>query len=173
MSEIRKDLQEFIDSLVAEAQFCQVEYGILASLTIAQAILESGWGSSQLAQKGNNLFGIKGDYCGLSVSIESPEWINGEKIMMVSSFRKYPSRRASIIDHAEFMQKPRYDAVRAAKTPKEACDAIQKSGYSTDPDYGPYLLRLIGQYDLARYDVLTECPYARYLAKYGLTVKDA
>lgn len=141
-----------------------VEVRHIVVLTIAQAILESGWGKSKLAQEANNLFGIKGDYRGMSIEVESKEWIDDKVTMVTSKFRAYPSKRASIIDHAEFLQRPRYDAVRAARTPEEACSAIQAAGYATDPGYGDYLLRLIGQYELDVYDVLMECPYARYVA---------
>lgn len=160
-----QEMQDFIEGLVPGAQFCQLKYEIFSSLTIAQAILESGWGKSKLAREGNNLFGIKGDYLGASINIETSEYIDGKTVKMISPFRAYPSTRASVIDHAEFLCKPRYDTVRAAKTPAEACDAIQAAGYATGPDYGAHLHRLIRTYELDRYDVLTECPYARYLAQ--------
>lgn len=167
-----QEMQDFIGGLVPDAQLCQLKYGIFSSLTIAQAILESGWGKSRLAQEGNNLFGIKGDYLGSSINIESSEYIDDKTVKIISPFRAYPSTRASVIDHAEFLQKPRYDAVRAAKTPAEACEAIQAAGYATSPDYGAYLQRLIRTYELDRYDVLTECPYARYLALTALNTEE-
>ena len=171
LSEVKPELQKFIWSVATGAQFCQLKYGFLSSLTIAQAILESGWGKSELAQKANNLFGIKGEYRGQSMDVDSREYDkNGNEWIERSAFRKYPSWQDSIIDHAEFLMKPRYDAVRAARTPEEACEAIQAAGYATDPGYGAYLLRLIGQYRLDQYDVLTVCPYAVYLAERELGV---
>lgn len=173
MSNATPEMRQFIADLVPGAQFCQLKYGVLASLTIAQGILESGWGKSELARKGNNLFGIKGSYCGQSIEIDSKEWIDGKEVVQRSQFRAYPSVRVSIIDHAEFLQKPRYEKVLAARTPAEACEAIQAAGYATGPGYGEHLLGLIGRYDLSRYDVLTECPYAVYLAQQTFQEADA
>lgn len=162
---ITPEMKGFIEAVAPGAQYCQMKYSVLSSLTIAQAILESGWGKSTLAKEANNLFGIKGEWRGMSMEVDSKEYdADGSERTERAAFRAYPSWRASIIDHAEFLQKPRYAAVITARTPEEACEAIQAAGYATSPDYGAYLLNLIGKYELDRYDVLTECPYAAYLA---------
>ena len=71
---------------------------VLASLTIAQAILESGWGESRLAQQANNLFGIKvgSGWNGQSITMNSSQW------------RAYNSWEDSILDHSNLLQKQRY-----------------------------------------------------------------
>ena len=69
---------------------------ILASLTIAQAILESGWGTSALARKSNNLFGIKGN----GKNYKTFEYINGKRIDIVDSFKVYPDWETSVTDHS-------------------------------------------------------------------------
>ena len=70
--------QKFIDQVKDGAIRGWEKYQILPSLTIAQACLESGFGTSELAKKGNNLFGIKGDYNGNSITIKTKEYINGK-----------------------------------------------------------------------------------------------
>ena len=65
--------------------------GILASLTAAQAFIESGKGNSGLTQKANNLFGIKGTFNGESVKMQTKEYVNGKYETVMADFRKYPS----------------------------------------------------------------------------------
>lgn len=66
--------QEFLNKIVPDAQKLQREHGVLTSVTIAQAILESGWGKSGLTQQANNLFGIKGSYEGESITMNTKEF---------------------------------------------------------------------------------------------------
>ena len=73
--------------------------GILASLTAAQAFIESNKGNSGLTQKANNLFGIKGEYNGQYVRMLTTEYYNGVKQRVYANFRKYPSWQESIADH--------------------------------------------------------------------------
>ncbi|MBC1406067.1 N-acetylmuramoyl-L-alanine amidase, partial [Listeria welshimeri] len=65
--------QAFINEIAPHAEVVQKKHGILASITISQAILESNWGKSELAQKGKNLFGIKGSYKGNTVVMATKE----------------------------------------------------------------------------------------------------
>ena len=78
---------------------------ILPSVTIAQACLESGWGTSELATKANNLFGIKAkdDWKGESYTVRTAEYDeNNKKFYINAPFRKYGSWKESLIDHAKF-----------------------------------------------------------------------
>ena len=120
--------------------------GVLASLTISQAILESGWGESKLAKDYNNLFGIKkGDgWNGETISSNGSEW------------RVYDSWLGSIKDHSELLKKPRYVKVIQAKDYKTACEEVRLAGYCTESDYSQKLIRLIEQYDLAKYDTVED-----------------
>ena len=74
----------FLDKIGPMAAADMQKTGILASLTVAQAILESGWGKSGLTLKANNLFGIKGAYNGASVSCKTQEW-DGSKYITITA----------------------------------------------------------------------------------------
>ncbi|WP_053071443.1 glycoside hydrolase family 73 protein [Clostridium novyi] len=95
---------EFIQKIKDVAIETQKKYGIFASVTISQAILESGWGTSTLAQQYNNLFGIKAlrDWTGETVNLDTKEYTNDGIITVKQPFRIYKSWRESILDHANF-----------------------------------------------------------------------
>ena len=129
--------------------------GILASLTIAQAILESGWGTSELATKANALFGIKADsrWNGKTYSKVSTEWNGFATIPVAASFRAYNSWEHSVDDHSSFLVAGgRYAKVINEKNYKKACTEIHKAGYATAPDYADRLIQLIETYGLTAYD---------------------
>src|SRR5690242_882218 len=95
---------EFISLIKEGAINAQKQYGICASMTIAQAILESGWGKYIV---GNNIFGIKWqEGCGYDKQLlPTTEYRNGEKISIQDWFRKYDNLDDSIFDHAQFLIK--------------------------------------------------------------------
>lgn len=124
---------EFIKEIKEEAINGYDKYGILPSITIGQAILESGWGKSELVLKANNLFGIKADasWKGKKVSMKTSEYYNK---VITDSFRAYESKEDSIKDHREFLYKnTRYKqaGVFEARQYIEQAQALQKGGYST------------------------------------------
>lgn len=130
---------------------------ILPSISIAQAILESDWGRSGLATKANNLFGIKGNYQGESVTVPTKEYVNGEFITVNDEFRKYPSWNVSIEDHGGFFTSTNwrvenYKHVVGETNYKRAAQALSEAGYATDPDYANKLINIIEQYKLTQYD---------------------
>ena len=127
------------------------DYKILPSLTIAQAILETGWGGSSV---GNNLFGIKAnkDWKGKTIFKKTHEYVNGKKIYIDAYFRDYDNIYESLKDRFEFLQKPRYKKVIGVEDYKIACNEIWKAGYATDPEYPNKLIRIIEQYNLSQYD---------------------
>ena len=129
---------------------------ILPSVTIAQAALESGWGTSELATHANALFGIKADkrWSGRTYEIKTKEWYDGnEPVIIVDTFRAYSTWKESIADHTAFLTaSPRYRYVIGEQDYKKACKALQAAGYSTDPDYANKLIRLIEKYNLNQYD---------------------
>lgn len=115
-------------------------YGIPASITMAQGILESNSGNSQLSRTSNNHFGIKckKNWTGEKVYHDDDE--KGE------CFRKYPSVEESYRDHAEFLDKsPRYDSlfVYAATDYRSWARGLKAAGYATAPDYAERLVRII------------------------------
>lgn len=133
------------------------EHAVLASISGAQAILESNWGKSTLALHANNLFGIKGDYNGESLTVETKEFINKVFKIVEATFRKYPSWSESIADHSAFFtstewRKTNYAAVVGETDYKKAAAALSAAGYATDPDYPAKLIKLIETYDLATWD---------------------
>lgn len=147
---------QFINSIKSSAMDSYNKTGILPSITIAQAILESSWGESNLSKESNNLFGIKADssWKGEFVVFETKEF---HDTMIKDKFRKYPTINDSIIDHSEFLRSnPRYEegGVFNAKTYKEQALALQESGYSTAQDengnktYALMLEQIIRQYNL-------------------------
>jgi len=135
---------------------------ILPSLTIAQAILESGWGNSGLTIKANALFGIKAGltWKGKRYSSKTQECYDKVNFTTITAaFRGYNSWAESIADHTNFIvSNSRYKAVLTATNYKTACYAIAKAGYATAPDYAQSLIEIIEQYKLYEYDKLTIPP---------------
>ena len=151
---------KFIEEIKDEAIKNYKEYKILPSITIAQAILESSWGESDLAQIYNNLFGIKADssWKGEYVTLETFEFYDTK---IEDKFRVYSNKNQSIKDHAKFLvdnQRYKKYGVFEAKTYIEQAYAIQNAGYSTAEDnsgqkrYAKDLIELIRQYNLQLID---------------------
>jgi flagellum-specific peptidoglycan hydrolase FlgJ len=147
--------QEFINILAPMATAEQRRTGILSSITISQAALESAWGA---AAPGNNLFGIKGT----GQELVTQEYINGAYVTVRDGFRVYSSWEGSVIDHSNFLvENGRYARAGFFERCKEldyagAARALQTAGYATDPGYAAKLIAIIEGYGLASYDVLTE-----------------
>jgi peptidoglycan hydrolase-like protein with peptidoglycan-binding domain len=126
---------------------------ILASLTAAQALIESNKGNSGLTQKANNLFGMKGMYEGHCVTMPTTEYYNGIKTTVDAQFRKYPSWQDSIDDHSGlFWRSVRYTNLRGCTDYKLACINVQKDGYATSPTYSQTLIKTIEKYKLYEWD---------------------
>jgi flagellum-specific peptidoglycan hydrolase FlgJ len=148
--------KNFIARVGALASADMKQSGVLASLTVAQAILESGWGASELAKNANALFGIKADsrWSGPAYSKVTQEWYGGGgPTQETALFRAYDSWQHSISDHSAFLRAgSRYAAVIGERDYRKACNAIQQAGYATDPGYASNLIRLIETYGLTAYD---------------------
>lgn len=127
--------------------------GILASLTAAQAFIESNKGNSGLTCKANNLFGIKGTYNGQSVTMLTTEYYNGVARKVNAAFRKYPRWQESINDHSGlFNRLARYKNLRVETDYVKACNKVHADGYATSPTYSTTLLNVINKYDLYKWD---------------------
>ena len=148
--------QDFIKKIGILANQNMRKTKILASLTIAQAILESNWGQSGLTLRANNLFGIKGEYNGQYEIAKTSEYYNGEWVTVDAKFRKYPSWTESIQDHSELLQKPRYQNLIGVTDYTLACKLIREDGYATDPEYTNKLISIIEYYGLTKYDISLE-----------------
>ena len=155
-SKYTKFIEEIKDAAIKNYK----EYKILPSITIAQAILESSWGESDLAQIYNNLFGIKADssWKGEYVTLETFEFYDTK---IEDKFRVYSNKNQSIKDHAKFLvdnQRYKKYGVFEAKTYIEQAYALQNAGYSTAEDnsgqkrYAKDLIELIRQYNLQLID---------------------
>lgn len=150
-------VNQFIRQVAPAAQAEQRKAGIPASITIVQAGTESNWGRSTLANKYNNLFGIKARTRDHRVRLATKETLNGKTITVKQYFRVYPSWAASIDAHTKLILRGtsdnphRYDGVRT-KSPSQAAWALQNNGYATDPNYANELLFAIRKFDLTKYD---------------------
>lgn len=145
--------KSFLDKLKPYVIEDMRKSGILASLTAAQAFIESGKGNSGLTVKANNLFGIKGTYNGQSVTMLTTEYYNGIAVRVNAAFRKYPSWLESINDHsALFNRLARYKNLRGETDYVKACNNVHADGYATSPTYSTTLLNVINKYDLYKWD---------------------
>lgn len=134
--------------------------GIPASITMAQALHESNFGSSELAKNANNHFGIKckSYWEGETYFHEDDDYDSAGKLME-SCFRAYDSVYDSYIDHSNFLVKTRYyrDLFNYDKTDYVSwAVGLQKAGYATDPNYAKKLIGLVKKYDLDILDTMED-----------------
>ena len=144
---------QFLESIHQGAVDGWKQFGVLPSLTGAQAIIESGWGQSALTTQGHNLFGIKGSYNGQSVTMPTYEYYGGRYVQINDAFRAYPSNYESIVDHGRFLKEnSRYSNLIGQKDYQTVTRLIRQDGYATDPQYTNTLNRVIRQYNLTAWD---------------------
>ncbi|MGN7359432.1 glycoside hydrolase family 73 protein [Paenibacillus sp. SAF-054] len=151
---------DFIARIAPLAAADQQKTGVPASLTIAQAALESSWGGSGLAVKANNLFGIKGEGPAGSIRMQTSEYVRGAMVQIYAYFRMYHSWAESIQDHSRLIVKgvagdARYAGALHADG-KTAARVVAKAGYATDPRYADKLILIMDQYGLYQYDAKPE-----------------
>ena len=143
----------FLSQIKAGAISGWNKYQVLPSVTAAQAILESGWGQSQLATEGNNLFGIKGSYQGQSIYFPTQEWNGSQYITIQDAFRKYPNWSASVEDHGAFLVvNPRYSNLIGVTDYRRVASLLQQDGYATAPTYASSLISIIEYNKLHEWD---------------------
>ena len=141
----------------------QTRVGIPSSVTLAQGLLESNAGRSDLAQKGNNHFGIKchADWQGQTFYLldDDKDPMTGE--LVKSCFRVYNNPEESYVAHSEFLHDPkkvnRYGSLfQFSPTDYENwSQGLVRAGYATDPTYGDRLIKIIDDYQLHDYDLKT------------------
>ena len=139
----------YIENYSPIAKEEMLQYGIPASITLAQGILESGAGRGELSAKSNNHFGIK---C-------HKGWTGGrvyhDDDKLQECFRKYKDPKYSFRDHSLFLtQRSRYNDLFQYKKDdyKSWAKGLKKAGYATDPKYPDKLIRIIETYELYIYD---------------------
>ena len=144
--------------------------GILASVSLAQFILESGYGKSELAQNANNIFGMKCSLSGNTWSGSSwdgkskytkktqEQQTDGSYETITADFRKYPCIEDSIADHSAYLlgamngKKLRYDGLKGCTDYKKAVQIIKDGGYATSLTYVEKLCSIIERWNLTQYD---------------------
>lgn len=153
--------QQFIDQLAVDAQKLGLKYDVFASVMIAQAILESGSGTSGLSVAPNyNLFGVKGSYSGQSVSLPTQEDRgNGELYTISAAFRRYPSYAESLGDYVSLIREGisgngnYYQEVWRSESKNYLRAAQALTGkYATDTTYHKKISSIIAAYHLTLYD---------------------
>ena len=148
--------------------------GILASVSMAQFILESGYGKSELAQGANNCFGMKkslsgntwggSTWDGSSVYIKKTQEQNadGSYVTITADFRRYGCIEDSIADHSAYLlgakngSKLRYDGLKGCTDYKKAAQLIKDGSYATSSTYVEKLCSIIERWNLTQYDVKAE-----------------
>lgn len=152
----------FINQIAGFAQEIASKNGLYASVMIAQASLESGYGRSSLSAPPNhNLFGIKGSYNGQSVAMQTREYYSHTGwITITDHFKKYPSYEESLQDNARLLRNgtswnPQFYSGTWVENTNSYRDATAwlQGRYATDPTYANKLNNLIELYDLTRFDV--------------------
>lgn len=156
-----QSVESFIGSIGENAREIADKHDLYASVMIAQAVLESNGGTSDLSTPpNNNLFGIKGSYQKQSVTFQTSEDNgSGQMHQIYAKFRKYPSYKASLEDYAELLHngvswnKNYYQKTFKSKTRsyKEATKYLTGT-YATDTNYHQKLNSIIKQYHLTEYD---------------------
>ena len=144
---------QFIEFVGQHAQGAMAQTKVPASVTVAQAIVESGWGKATIGTA-RNLFGIKGRGPAGSVQAPTKEFINGKWITVNAQFAAYDSFEQSILEHAQFfVRNRRYaEALRHTGDPDRFAREIHKAGYATAPNYADVLISLMRRYNLYRFD---------------------
>ena len=146
--------------------------GILASVSLAQFILESGYGKTELAQNANNVFGMKkslsgntwagSTWDGKSIYTKKTQEDDGtgKLYTITADFRKYPCIEDSIADHSAYLlgakngSKLRYEGLKGCKYYKKAIQIIKDGGYATDTKYVSKLCSIIERWNLTQYDTV-------------------
>ena len=149
----------------------QKKSGILASVSMAQFILESGYGKSELALGANNCFGMKKSLSGNTwsgsvwdgVSIykkkTQEQKADGSYVTVTAEFRKYANVEDSIADHSAYLlgakngEKLRYDGLKGCSDYKKAVQIIKDGGYATSLTYVEKLCGIIERWNLTKWDV--------------------
>ena len=162
----------FIKTLGPIARANYKRTGVLASVPMAQAILESGWGQSTLAENGNNLFGMKINLSGNNWSGSAWDGLNYYKkktyeyssrgrYTITAKFRKYSCLEDSVEDHSAYLlnakngSRKRYSGLTSTKSYKKQLQIIKKGGYATSGSYVSDLCKVILKYNLTKWEKIS------------------
>lgn len=151
--------QYFIDIMVEKCRERCIAAGILPSLCIAQACVESAYGTSELAVNANNLFGIKAGsgWTGKTYTKQTQEWDGTQYITVSASFRAYDTMVACVEDYlTKLTTMDRYANLVGCTDIQEACRLIREDGWATSPTYTETLMARVDKHDLTQYDTVQE-----------------
>lgn len=182
------DQEKFLATIGPMAKADMAKSGICAAITIAQAILESGWGKSELAKIANNLFGMKKSLSGNTwpnsawdgksvYSKQTKEVYASGHATVQADFRAYKTLQDSVNDHSAYLagarngSSLRYKGLVGCADYKKSAQIIKAGDYATAPDYVGKLCRIVEEYDLTRYNTTYIAPKASAVVKTPYTVK--
>jgi len=168
-----KSEKDYIEQIVPYAQEAQKAFGYLASVIIAQACQENGYGLDNdclVLMEANNILGMKrellndtwhSDYWDGSYIVKpTPEWYNGKLTYINDAFRKYKSIRDCIFDYCQFMRDARrdngsykYRDVLGITDPAKLIKQVRERGYCTGPTYDYSIVKIIAKHNLTQYDL--------------------
>lgn len=165
---------------------CQQDYartGVLASVSAAQCILESGYLSTELATAANNCFGMKAELSGNTwenstwdgeslYTKQTGEEYGGQNVTIVADFRHYDSIEESVADHSAYLlgatvdgEQLRYAGLENETDYRTAIQIIKDGGYATDSSYVDKICSIIERFDLTRFDELPDTSKEKESAK--------
>lgn len=165
-----KKVQDFLDLMAPLAVEDMKKSGVLASVTLAQGILESGWGTSELAVNAKNFFGMKADLSGntwpgsawdgeIYEKETAEQRKDGSYYNVVAPFRKYQDAAQAVADHSAYLTGARdekgnlrYAGLKGEKDARTALTIIKQGGYATSLDYVEKLMQRVEKYNLTQYD---------------------
>lgn len=129
----------------------QKNHEVLPSILLAQASLESNFGTSKLYKNAHNIFGMKGAYNKQFVKIPTGEVKNGKNVTVNAPFRKYPNDSASVQDYSNALYKI-FLKEKGITNYRTDAYLLQKNKYATDPSYPTKLINYIKKYHFYKYD---------------------
>ena len=162
---LNKRQAEFLAKIVpiVQRQVIKHDNKLFASVTIAQAIHESGWGTSKKMVAANALFGVKvgnsaykfGDaWKGAAYKTGTTEYYDGKTATKITDyFRQYNTIEDSVCDYMDMLLHcKRYKGAVSQSTPRKSIEGIIAGGYATGPNYVSAIMKIINNYDLTKYD---------------------
>ncbi|ODR35516.1 glucosaminidase domain-containing protein [Eisenbergiella tayi] len=166
--------EEFVEYIGRLAAVDMQTSGILASITAAQSILESGYGKSELALNALNLGGMKAELSGNTwasawdgrtyIKDTAEQREDGSYYTVTAAFRAYPSVAAYLADHSAYLagaragNNLRYAGVVGGRNYRRAFEIIKAGGYATSKDYVNNLCNVVERWNLTRYDGAVQAP---------------
>ena len=148
---------EFIEEIAPTIQKVAASYGVRPSIIIAQAVLESNYGTNLLAVKYHNLFAVQAQDGQTAIKLTYKSYFVNEWQTETVRFAVYKSWTAAIYDYFDLLQSGKlsdgaYDILVSNTGYKKPAQSLQDMGFSTDPDYATKLIAIIEENNLTAYD---------------------